>query len=63
VLTVADDGPGFDPLAAPGPVDGRIGLALLGDAARGVDGWVELRSRPGHGTTIRFVVPVPRPAG
>jgi signal transduction histidine kinase len=63
VLTVADDGPGFDPLSAPGPVDGRIGLALLGDAARGVDGRLDLRTRPGQGTTVRLVIPVPRPAG
>lgn len=63
VMTVTDDGPGFDPDAAPGPVDGHIGLALLTDAAEGVGGRLERRSRPGRGTTVRMVLPVPGPGG
>lgn len=59
VLTVTDDGPGFDPDSAPGPVDGHIGLALLTDAAEGAGGRLELRSRPGRGTTVRMVLPLP----
>jgi signal transduction histidine kinase len=62
VVTVTDDGPGFDPTAALGPVDGHIGLALLTDAAEGVGGLLDLRSRPGHGTTVRLAVPIPRTA-
>jgi signal transduction histidine kinase len=58
VLTVTDDGPGFDPDSAPGPVDGHIGLALLTDAAEGAGGRLELRSRPGRGTTVRMVLPL-----
>jgi signal transduction histidine kinase len=58
-VSVADDGPGFDPATALGPVDGHIGLALLTDAAEGVGGRLELRSRPGRGTTVRLNVPVP----
>jgi signal transduction histidine kinase len=59
VVTVTDDGPGFDPASALGPVDGHIGLALLTDAAEGVGGRLDLRSRPGKGTTVRLTVPVP----
>jgi two-component system NarL family sensor kinase len=58
-VSVADDGPGFDPATALGPVDGHIGLALLTDAAEGVGGRLDLRSRPGKGTTVRLTVPVP----
>jgi two-component system, NarL family, sensor kinase len=58
-VTVADDGPGFDPASALGPVDGHIGLALLADAAEGVGGRLDLRSRPGKGTTVKLTVPLP----
>jgi signal transduction histidine kinase len=58
-VTVADTGPGFDPASALGPVDGHIGLALLADAAEGVGGRLDLRSRPGRGTTVTLTVPVP----
>ena len=58
-VQVADDGPGFDPASALGPVDGHIGLALLADAAEGVGGRLDLRSRLGRGTTVRLDVPVP----
>jgi len=60
VLTVADDGPGFDPHRAVGPVEGHIGLALLADAAEGVGGRLDVRSRPGRGTTVKATIPVPR---
>ena len=59
VLTVVDDGPGFDPHNAVGPVEGHIGLALLADAAEGAGGRLDVRSRPGHGTTIKATIPLP----
>ena len=59
VLTVVDDGPGFDPHNAVGPVEGHIGLALLADAAEGAGGRLAVRSRPGHGTTIKATIPLP----
>ncbi len=61
VLAIADDGPGFDPNNAVGPVEGHIGLALLADAAEGAGGRLDVRSRPGHGTTVRATIPLPRP--
>ena len=63
VVSVADDGPGFDPGSAPGPVDGHMGLAMLVDAADGVGGYVELRSRRGRGTTVRMSLPLPTESG
>ena len=68
VVTVSDDGPGFDPTVALGPVDGHIGLALLTDAAAGVGGRVGRQSRPGRGPPGRARDPRPargggRPAG
>ena len=53
VLEVSDDGRGFDP-AAP-----RAGFGLDGLHARAaeVGGSVQLRSRPGAGTTLRLEVP------
>ena len=62
VLTVVDDGPGFDPHSAVGPVEGHIGLALLADAAEGVGGRLDVRSRPGRGTTVKATIPLPKPA-
>jgi two-component system, NarL family, sensor kinase len=54
VLTVRDDGRGFDPADVP---VGHVGLRLLADLAaeHGTDLTVE--SRPGEGTTVRLVVP------
>ena len=60
VLAVTDDGPGFDPNNAVGPVEGHIGLALLVDAAEGAGGRLDVRSRPGHGTTVKATIPIPR---
>jgi len=62
VLSVIDDGPGFDPHTAVGPVEGHIGLALLADAAEGVGGWLDVRSRPGRGTIVKATIPLPKPA-
>jgi signal transduction histidine kinase len=59
VVTVTDDGPGFEPGDALGPIDGHIGLALLTDAAVGVGGRLDVHSRPGRGTMVRLAVPIP----
>jgi signal transduction histidine kinase len=60
VVTVTDDGSGFEPGDALGPVDGHIGLALLTDAAVGIGARLDARSRPGRGITMRLAVPIPR---
>jgi signal transduction histidine kinase len=64
---VEDDGVGFDPestagaTAAAAPTSQRGGLGLLGMAERValVDGSLQLESRPGGGTRVRFTIPLP----
>jgi signal transduction histidine kinase len=55
-LTVTDDGTGFDPRAREG-AGRRLGLASMRERARAVGARLEVRSRPGGGTTIRLAVP------
>lgn len=57
VLTITDDGVGFD-LAG---VKGRGGLGLIGmeERARLVNGKLSVTARPGHGTRIALEVPLP----
>lgn len=54
LLTVEDDGCGFDPETAPGVRDGRFGIALMRERARRLGGRLEVHSRPGHGTVVLF---------
>jgi signal transduction histidine kinase len=56
VLSVADDGRGFDPAAAEG-AGRRLGLASMRERARAIGGRLGVTSRPGGGTTIRLEVP------
>jgi PAS domain S-box-containing protein len=57
VLTIADDGAGFDQEA----VKGRGGLGLIGmkERARLVNGKLSFAAQPGHGTRIALQVPLP----
>jgi len=55
VLTVADDGVGFDPAAA--AVRGRrLGLTSMEERARALGGALTIDSRPGAGTRVRLEV-------
>jgi nitrate/nitrite-specific signal transduction histidine kinase len=54
VLTVADDGHGYEPGRA---ADGGLGLVNMRECARQLGGTFELDSRPGRGTTVRVAVP------
>jgi len=56
VVTVEDDGRGFDPDASRGA--GHFGLANLYDRARSVGGSLEIRSGPGAGTRIIATLPL-----
>jgi signal transduction histidine kinase len=51
---ISDDGRGFDPSVTPR----GGGLERLADRLAALDGTLEVRSTPGHGTTIRGVLPV-----
>ncbi|WP_016907273.1 GAF domain-containing sensor histidine kinase [Streptomyces xiaopingdaonensis] len=56
VLTVRDDGRGFDPAGVHGA--GRhLGLVSMRDRAHGVGGRLDVRSEPGRGTVIEMEVP------
>jgi signal transduction histidine kinase len=56
IVTVADDGAGFDP-DAPGLRSRRLGLTSMEERARGLGGTLAVVSRPGEGTTVTLEVP------
>ena len=59
-LTIEDNGAGFDPasvLTRRG-ADRGLGLAALDERARMLGGILEIRSKPGDGTSITLVIPV-----
>ncbi|MBY6276594.1 GAF domain-containing sensor histidine kinase [Symbiobacterium thermophilum] len=59
VLTVADDGVGFDPAHRPAPAaGGGFGLDMMADRARQVGGTLEVDARPGAGCRIVARVPL-----
>jgi signal transduction histidine kinase len=55
VLTVDDDGIGFDP-AAPALRARRLGLTSMEERARALGGALRIDSRPGEGTRVRLEV-------
>jgi len=62
-LVVRDDGRGFDPARATDPEAARRGLGLSGfqERANLLGGSFHCESEPGHGTTLTFEIPVPKP--
>jgi PAS domain S-box-containing protein len=56
VLTVVDDGRGFDPLDE-GAMNG-VGLISMRERARQADGYVVLTSKPGQGTRVQARLPL-----
>ena len=56
VLTIADDGAGFDPEAVKGR--GRLGLIGMEERARLVNGKLSIAAQPGRGTRIALEVPL-----
>jgi len=58
LVTIADDGVGFEPArAAASPRPGHLGLTSMRERATMADGWYRVDSHPGHGTTITFWLP------
>lgn len=55
--TVTDDGVGFDLENLPQGAFPQYGLATMRERAEGVGGRLEIESRPGGGTTVRFEFP------
>lgn len=56
LVSFHDNGRGFDTSTLPAA---RHGLSNLRDRAESTGGRLEIDSRPGHGTTIRFELPLP----
>ena len=56
VLTISDDGQGFDP-ADGGRAQHRLGLASMRERARGAGARLQVSSKPGSGTTVTLEVP------
>ena len=58
VLTVEDNGQGFDPSGrAIAAKDGHVGLSLLGELANDMGGVLHIQSAPGEGCLLRLEVP------
>ncbi len=55
VLTIEDDGRGFDP-EAPVP-EGHYGRTIMQERAERLDGTLEISSAPGSGTVVRLRIP------
>jgi signal transduction histidine kinase len=59
-LEIADDGVGFE--ADSLSVTPGFGVRGLLERARGLDGWAEVSTSPGRGTTVMFSIPPLPPA-
>jgi two-component system nitrate/nitrite sensor histidine kinase NarX len=57
VLTVEDDGPGFDLGSVPGPGEGHLGLRLMHERARAAGGALAVSPRTPHGTRVVLSLP------
>jgi signal transduction histidine kinase len=55
VLSVSDDGKGFDPASAP---RGRWGMTTMRERAEAAGGRLSVESSPGSGTTVSAAVPL-----
>ncbi len=60
IITVSDDGTGFDPTAVRAD-RGETGLTRLPSRAAWLGGQVDVSSQPGTGTTVRISVPIAGP--
>jgi signal transduction histidine kinase len=61
IITITDDGVGFDPSAAHRRTLEGMGLIGMARRASWLGGRVDVTSRPGAGTTIRISVPLSEP--
>ena len=60
VVTITDNGKGFDPKMARHGRAGSSGLVSMRERAATVGGTLKLESRPGAGTTITLTLPMPK---
>ncbi len=59
-IGIADDGSGFDPVAAERNARGHFGLGFMRERMAEVGGSIEVDSHPGGGTRVRLRAPVAR---
>ena len=59
LLSVADDGSGFDPATRPGMEQGHFGLEGVMERVKALDGTADITSAPGKGTRIAINTPLP----
>lgn len=57
-LVIADNGRGFDMMAAPGREEGHFGLQGMRERTKRLGGEIEMASSPEHGTTLRVRIPL-----
>lgn len=57
-IVVRDDGIGFDPLTISGVDAQKMGLQIMGERARSVNGDLEVHSQKGRGTQVILCVPL-----
>lgn len=57
-FTVSDDGCGFDAEAASDEAETHIGLRIMRERAQRIGAQVDVKSRPGSGTTVTLLLPV-----
>jgi len=60
IITVTDDGRGFATAAQAEGADGLLNLSRRMDQ---LAGHCDVRTEPGHGTTVRLVMPLPKTNG
>jgi signal transduction histidine kinase len=65
LVTIEDNGVGFDPVDALEPSAEHLGLRVMRERAQMAGGWLRADSAMGSGTTIAFWIPsgaqIPRP--
>jgi PAS domain S-box-containing protein len=62
VLTIEDNGRGFDPTSVPRPTrDGRLGMYGMRERATLFGGPLTVTTSPGKGTVVRATLPLPAP--
>jgi signal transduction histidine kinase len=57
LVTIEDDGTGFDPKTAFALQDDHLGLKVMRERAQKAGGWLRVDSAFGEGATIRFWIP------
>jgi signal transduction histidine kinase len=56
MVEISDDGAGFDTNGPPQAPPGHLGLLVMRERAEQSGGWFTVESRPGAGTTVRYLV-------